>query len=57
MLPYKGFSMDDAIVVSESFAKRMSSQHNYQHDIQKDQETKFGKNHFTSVFPTKFTKT
>ena len=56
MLPYKGFSMDDAIVVSESFAKRMSSQHNYQHDIQKDQETKFGKNHFTSIFPTKFTK-
>jgi DNA-directed RNA polymerase beta subunit len=29
MLPYKGFSMDDAIVVSESFAKKMSSQHNY----------------------------
>ena len=57
MLPYKGFSMDDAIVVSESFAKRMSSQHNYQHDIQKDQETKFGKTHFTSIFPTKFTKT
>lgn len=56
MLPYKGFSMDDAIVVSESFAKRMSSQHNYQHDIQKDQETKFGKTHFTSIFPTKFTK-
>jgi DNA-directed RNA polymerase beta subunit len=33
MVPYKGFSMDDAIVVSESFAKRMSSQHNYEHDI------------------------
>jgi DNA-directed RNA polymerase beta subunit len=33
MVPYKGFSMDDAIVVSESFAKRMASQHNYQHDI------------------------
>lgn len=56
MVPYKGFSMDDAIVVSESFAKRMSSQHNYQHDIKKDQETKFGKSHFSSVFPTKFTK-
>lgn len=56
MVPYKGFSMDDAIVVSESFAKRMSSQHNYEHDIKKDQETKFGKKHFYSVFPTKFTK-
>lgn len=56
MVPYKGFSMDDAIVVSESFAKRMSSQHNYEHDIQKDSETKFGKQHFHSVFPTKFTK-
>lgn len=56
MVPYKGYSMDDAIVVSESFAKRMASQHNYEHDIQKDQETKLGKVHYSSVFPSKFTK-
>lgn len=56
MVPYKGFSMDDAIVVSESFAKRMASQHNYEHDLEKDQNTKFGKVHYTSVFPMMFTK-
>lgn len=56
MVPYKGFSMDDAIVVSESFAQRMASQHNYEHDVQKDSETKLGKVHYSSVFPSKFTK-
>lgn len=56
LVPYKGFSMDDAIVVSESFAKRMTSEHAYEHDLQKDKDTKFGKSHFSSLFPTKFTK-
>lgn len=56
LVPYKGFSMDDAIVVSESFAKRMASEHNYEFDTQKDPDTKFGKVHFTSLFPTAFTK-
>lgn len=56
MVPYKGFSMDDAIVVSESFAQRMASQHNYEHDVQKDSETKLGKTHYSSIFPQKFTK-
>lgn len=56
MVPYKGFSMDDAIVISEDFAKRMTSEHNYQHEQQKDDDTKFGKDHYTSLFPTKFTK-
>lgn len=56
LLPYRGFSMDDAVVVSESFAKRMTSQHSYESSIQKDGQTKFGKAHYTSLFPTKFTK-
>lgn len=56
LVPYKGFSMDDAIVVSESFAKKMASEHAYEHDIQKDKDTKMGKTHFASLFPTKFTK-
>ena len=56
LVPYKGFSMDDAIVVSESFAKRMTSEHAYEHDLQKDKDTKFGKSHFASLFPSKFTK-
>ena len=56
VVPYKGFSMDDAIVVSQSFANKMASEHSYEHDIQKDKDTKMGKDHFYSLFPTKFTK-
>lgn len=56
MVPYKGYSMDDAIVVSDKFAKKMSSEHSYEHDIQKDSDIKFGKTHFTSLFPRTFTK-
>lgn len=56
LVPFKGYSMDDAIVVSESFAKKMQSEHSYEHSIDKDDQTKFGKNHYTSLFPTKFTK-
>lgn len=56
LVAYKGYSMDDAVVVSESFAKKMTSQHNYEHEVAKDDGTKFGKVHFSSVFPRKFTK-
>lgn len=55
LVAYKGHSMDDAIVASESFANRMVSQHNYEHGIQKDEDVKFGKNHYKSVFPMQFT--
>lgn len=55
VVPYKGYSMDDAVVVSESFAKRMTSQHSYESSIQKDVDTKFGKNHYVSLFPKNFT--
>lgn len=56
LVPFRGYSMDDAVVVSESFAKKMTSQHNYEHDVAKDDDTKFGKVHFSSLFPRKFTK-
>lgn len=56
MVPYKGHSMDDAIVISQSFADKLRSMHNYQHELQKDDQTKFGKSHYSSLFPTKFTK-
>lgn len=56
LVPYKGYSMDDAIVVSESFAKRMTSLHSYESAMQKDDNTKFGKVHYSSLFPSKFTK-
>ena len=56
LVPYKGYSMDDAIVVSQSFAQKMASEHSYETDVQKETDTKFGKVHYASVFPTKFTR-
>lgn len=56
LVPYKGYSMDDAIVVSKSFAEKMKSEHSYEHSIDKDEQTKFGRGHFTSLFPTKFSR-
>ena len=56
LVPYKGYSMDDAIVVSRSFANKLKSEHSYEHSIDKDEQTKFGRGHFTSLFPTKFSR-
>lgn len=56
LVPYKGYSMDDAIVVSESFAKRLTSEHNYAHELSKEGDLKFGKTHYTALFPRQFTK-
>ena len=56
MVPYKGYSMDDAIVVSESFAKKLASEHSYEHDMEKGDGVKIGKSHYSSLFPSKFTK-
>ncbi len=56
LVPYKGYSMDDAIVVSRSFANRLKSEHSYEHAIDKDDNTKFGKSHYSSLFPTKFSR-
>ena len=57
MVPFKGYSMDDAIVVSEAFAKRLTSDHSYTMGQEFDGAIKGGMNHYKSLFPTKFTKT
>ena len=56
IVPYKGHSMDDAIVVSESFAKRLTSEQTYTEGLELDDNTKLGKKHFQSLFPQEFTK-
>lgn len=56
IVPFKGASMDDAVVISEDFARRLTSQHANTLDIEKDVEAKVGKNHFISLFPKKFTQ-
>lgn len=54
LVPYKGKSMDDAIVVSEAFAKRITSQHLYGHDLDYKKGVKGGKAHYMGIFPRGF---
>lgn len=53
-LPYKGLNFEDAIVISQAAAKRLASEHMYQHDTEWEENTKRGKRTFLSLFPAKF---
>lgn len=57
VVPFKGFSMDDAIVVSQAFANRATSHHvnTLVHDFSNGDQ-KGGTDHFRSLFPQKFTR-
>jgi DNA-directed RNA polymerase subunit beta len=55
LLAYNGESMDDAGVISESFAKRMASNTCYGYSQDFDQNIKGGKGHVSSLFPSKYT--
>lgn len=55
MVPYKGWTYEDSIVVSEDFAKRMASQHMYGFYQDKDSDAiKTSKPHYETMFPGKF---
>jgi DNA-directed RNA polymerase subunit beta len=56
VVPYKGYSMDDAIVISQKFADNFLSEHMETHVKEFDRDIKPGKDHFRSLFPQKFTK-
>jgi DNA-directed RNA polymerase beta subunit len=56
-IPFRGLNTLDAVVVSEAFAKRMSSEHMYQHNIDWDDEHKRGRGAYVSLFPGKLTRT
>lgn len=53
-LPYKGLNFEDAVVITQAAAKRLSSEHMYQHDTEWDDSTKRGKSTFMSLFPSKY---
>jgi hypothetical protein len=55
-IAWQGKNFEDAVVVSESFARKMSSEHMYQHDLEVDDKTKVGKKQFIQQFPGKFDK-
>lgn len=53
-IPFRGYSVEDAVVLSESAANRLTSVHAYQHPQEWDDTIKKGKKPFVSLFPTKF---
>lgn len=55
-LPFKGYNWEDAVVISKSFAERMSSIHYYKNKMDIDPTTITGKERFLSIKPGKFTK-
>lgn len=56
LVPYKGWSMDDAVVVSESFAKKMASDHMYTFSQPEDKGLQISRDKFVSTFGDKYTK-
>lgn len=55
-LPFQGKNYEDAVVISESAAKRLTSQHMYQHEAEWDDTSKIGKKSFVSLFPAEYDK-
>lgn len=56
LVPYKGYTMDDSVVVSQSFAKRLSQQAMYGFDTDYKRGVEGGKHRHLGLFPNKFTK-
>lgn len=55
-LPFRGKNYEDAVVISESAAKRLTSSHMYQHELEQDDTVKTDTKFFRSVFPSEYSK-
>lgn len=55
-LPFRGKNYEDAVVISESASKRLTSEHMYQHEAEWDDNTHVGKKAFVSLFLTEYDK-
>lgn len=55
-LPFRGYVYDDSIVISESAAKRLTSEHMYQHEAEADENNHIDKRKFISLFPQEYDK-
>lgn len=56
LVPWKGFSMDDAVPISQAFASRLRAIRYKTIKQDADDNLKVGLNHFVAHFPTKFGK-
>ena len=55
-LPYKGHNYEDSIVISESMAKKLASEHMYRHELEWADNIKRGKANYASLFPGTFNR-
>lgn len=55
-LPFRGKNYEDAIVISESAAKRLTSSHMYQNELELEDAIKTDRKFFQSVFPGEYDK-
>lgn len=55
-LPFRGLNFEDAIVISQSFANKLSSEHMYQHKVEFDREHKRTRADFLALFPSKYNR-
>jgi len=55
-IPMKGYNFEDAIVISESAAQKLKSEHMYQHGVDLSDTMKTGKSSFISLFPATYDK-
>lgn len=53
-LPFRGGTFEDAIAISESMAKRLSSEHMYQQGVDFAEGGKKGKSTFVGLFPGRY---
>lgn len=56
LVPYRGYSIDDAIPISESFAKRLTAIQYTTVKQDSSAELKTGLGHYRALFPTRFTQ-
>jgi DNA-directed RNA polymerase subunit beta len=55
-LPYRGYNADDALVISESAAQKLASEHMYTTKFEREDTKEAGKNSFISIYPGTFNK-
>ena len=56
IMPYKGKTFEDAYVISESAAKRMTTEKMFEKKQDIDNDNKIDKKKYVSLFPTEFSK-
>lgn len=53
---FRGLTFEDAAVISKSYAKRLTSEHLYQHQAEFDDKSHTGKKAYISIFPSNYDK-